>query len=284
MRPRPTGACGRGPACRCRGRGRRALSARCPTHRPPRRSRRTGRRGRRRAGPSRRTRPGCSTPRSSSSGCCPPRPAPATAPRAPATRSVSPTGSSPNISDTRRASSTSARSRVPATRPCAHHRDPIGAREHLAKLVRDEQHRVAFRLQPGEDAEQRLRLVLGQHLGRLVEDEEPGPAEQQLEDLHLLPVAHREPVDGRGRVDREAEPARQRPDPFRHGAARHHRAEVGEEERHVLEHAHGRNEGEVLEHHADAALPGIGRRAEVDPLSFEGEGARVGPVIAVEDP
>jgi hypothetical protein len=58
----------------------------------------------------------------------------------------------------------------------AQHVDPVGHREHLAQLVRDEDDRRARGRELLHDTEQLVGLLRREHRGRLVEDEQVDPA------------------------------------------------------------------------------------------------------------
>ena len=101
----------------------------------------------------------------------------------------------------------------------------VGDVEHLVELVRDEDDRRALGRQRAQDAEQVLRLLGGEHRGRLVEHEHLRAAEQRAQDLHALLGADAEVLDAwrpgrpRGRsAPRARAPAR--PPPCSPAAAR----------------------------------------------------------------
>ncbi len=81
---------------------------------------------------------------------------------------------------------------VPAV---AHHRDGIGQPEDFGHAVRNVDDGHAALLQVADDAEEPLRLTVGQRGGRLVHDEQVGLAAERLGDFDALalgeaPVAH----------------------------------------------------------------------------------------------
>ncbi len=80
----------------------------------------------------------------------------------------------------------------------------VGDVEHLVELVRDEDDRRALLGQRAQDLEQVLRLLRGQHRGRLVEHEHLRAAEQRAQDLDALLGADAEVLDARLGVDRQA--------------------------------------------------------------------------------
>ena len=79
--------------------------------------------------------------------------------------------------------------------PAPDHGDGVGDLEHLVELVVDEDDRVALGLQLAQVAEQLLDLLGHQHGGRLVEDQDPGAAEEHLDDLDPLTLADLERLD-----------------------------------------------------------------------------------------
>ena len=92
----------------------------------------------------------------------------------------------------------------------AHHRDPVGGRQHLAELVGDEDRPIGrSRRSERMVANSSSRVSCGrQHGGRLVEDEHFGLSVERLQDLHALTqadrqIAHARRADrGRGRIYR----------------------------------------------------------------------------------
>ena len=88
------------------------------------------------------------------------------------------------------------------------HGDRVGDRHHLFEVVGDEDHRHALRDEAAQRLEQLAALLRRQHGGRLVEDDDPGAAGQDLQDLDALLDADREQADAFGRVDLQAEIAR----------------------------------------------------------------------------
>ena len=68
----------------------------------------------------------------------------------------------------------------------AQHRDAVRHRQRLPHLVGDEQDRVPVVAQGREHPEQPVRLVGRQHTGGLVENEQAGVGQQQLDELDAL--------------------------------------------------------------------------------------------------
>src|SRR3954464_4167431 len=164
------------------------------------------------------------------------------------------------------------------------HGDAVGDLEDLVELVRDEDDAGAVLLQRLEDAEEVARLLGGEHRGRLVEDEDPRPAEERAQDLHALLHADADILDARVGVHGEAVAVRQ----LAH--ARRGRVEVEQQalarlvgQDDVLGHRHDGDEHEVLVHHADPVLDGLQRRADADGPAVDADLALVGLVQPVED-
>ncbi len=89
--------------------------------------------------------------------------------------------------------------------PAAHDRDPVGDGQDLAQLVADEDDAAAVGGHRAERAEQLVHLLRGEHRGRLVHDQDPGAAVEQLEDLDPLLLTDRELPDLGPRVDPQSE-------------------------------------------------------------------------------
>ena len=164
------------------------------------------------------------------------------------------------------------------------HAHAVGDVEHLAELVGDEDDRLALRGQRAQDPEQLLRLLRGQHRGRLVEDQHVGAAVERAQDLDALLGADRDVGHPRVGVDREPEAVGE----LAHAPGRRLRVQqqplarlVGEDD--VLRHRHHRDEHEVLEHHADPELDGPRRRVDHDRLAVQVHLALVRAVEPVED-
>ena len=90
-------------------------------------------------------------------------------------------------------------------------RDAVGDLEHLVQLVGDEDDGLALGLELTEVDEEFLDLLGDEHGGRLVEDEDAGPAEEDLDDLDPLAFAHPECLDQLVGVDVEAVGIRRAP-------------------------------------------------------------------------
>ncbi len=145
-------------------------------------------------------------------------------------------------------------------------RHAVGDGEHLVELVGDDDDGGAAGLELAQHREQLLRLLRRQHRRRLVQDQHLGVAVQRLEDLDALLLAHREVLDAGLRRHRQAVLARQLADALLRG--RHVDRDAlarlrGEHD--VLRHRHHRDQHEVLVHHADPGVDGVGRRREAAP-------------------
>jgi hypothetical protein len=92
----------------------------------------------------------------------------------------------------------------------------LGDREQLVELVADEEDRHAGRLQPPDDAQQPLDLLLRQRGGGLVQDQQARVVDQGPGDGDQLPIHHRQAVEtGRERdvdADQVQRAARRRTD------------------------------------------------------------------------
>ena len=167
----------------------------------------------------------------------------------------------------------------------AQHGDPVRDLGDLVQLVADEDDRLSLLGQALDDREQLVRLLRGQHRGRLVEHEDVGAAVERLQDLDALLLADRDVPHDRARVDGEPEPRRDlahallrrrvvEQDPVVHGLGREHD---------VLGDRHHRDQHEVLVHHPDAVLDRRLGRAELGRLAVDPDLALVRVVEAVDD-
>ncbi len=164
------------------------------------------------------------------------------------------------------------------------HGHAVGDVEHLVELVRDEHDAGAVRLQRAQHLEQVLRLLGGQHRGRLVQHEHLRAAEQRAEDLHALLRAHTEVFDLGVGVHGEPEPLRQLAGPAGRRLVVQQRpvGRLGAQHQ-VLGHAHDRDEHEVLVDHPDAQVDRPPRGFDLHRLAVEQDLALVGLVEPVED-
>ena len=157
----------------------------------------------------------------------------------------------------------------------------VGDRADLVELVRDQHDAQALVAERGDDREQRLDLLRRQHAGGLVEDHEPRPGHEDLEDLGALPLADRQVPHLRGRVHRQAELLRRRLDLGGQGLELEGRT-LGEGQRDVLGDRERRDEPQVLEHHADAEAAGVGGVPRGDQVPVDEHPSVVRGVDAVD--
>ena len=165
----------------------------------------------------------------------------------------------------------------------AHHRDPVGDGQHLAELVADEHHAPAVGGHRAERPEQFVDLLRGEDRGRLVHDQDPGPAVQQLEDLDPLLLADRELPDLRPGIDPQAELCGQPGDLSVRLAEVHAEARLVESEQDVLGDGLRRDQREVLVDHPETGRDRVARRAERDRRPVEEDLARIRPVEPRQD-
>ena len=127
--------------------------------------------------------------------------------------------------------------------------------EHLVQLVRDEDDRQALALELAQVGEQLVDLLRHEHGGRLVQDQDPGAAVEDLEDLHPLPVADAQVLDQRVGVDAEAVARRRSRGSCCRAAPKSSRPPLRglAAQDDVLQDGEVVGQHEVLVHHADAA-------------------------------
>ena len=136
------------------------------------------------------------------------------------------------------------------------HGDPVGDGPRLVQLVGDDHHRQAAGPELAEAGEEGVDLLGGEHAGGLVEDHQPGPRHQHLEDLHPLPLADRQVADEGPGVARQAVAGGGLVDLAAQLGPVEAQALPGQGQGHVLGDRQRRHQPQVLEHHADAELAG----------------------------
>ena len=151
---------------------------------------------------------------------------------------------------------------------------------HLLQPVRDVEHRAAVAGEAAERHEELVRLLRGEHRGRLVHDEQARLLEQAAHDLDALALAYRQVRDQRG--GRERQPVLHR-HPRDALAERHEIEPPGQGERDVLGDGKRLEQREVLEDHADPEPPGRGRARDGDRLAAPPELPVGGLERAVDD-
>ncbi len=129
-----------------------------------------------------------------------------------------------------------------------------------------------------------VRLVRGQHPGRLVQDQDVGMAEQRLEDFDALLMADRQILDQRVRLHVQFVFARQIGQHLAGAGQRRaqQRALLGAQHD-ILQHREILHQLEMLEHHADARADRGLAVGDVHGLAADDDLARIGAVEAVED-
>ena len=165
----------------------------------------------------------------------------------------------------------------------AHDRDPVGDGHHLAELVADEHDAASVRDHRPERPEQVVDLLRGEDGGRLVHDQDPRAAIEQLEDLDPLLLADRQLPDLGAGVDPQAEPRGQLADLGLRSLRAKPEARLGQAEQDVLGHGLRRDEREVLVDHAEPGRDRVARRAEGDRLAVEQDLAGIRPVQPGQD-
>ena len=146
------------------------------------------------------------------------------------------------------------------------HRHPVGDLEHVFQEVGDEDEAGARALETVQHGEQLLDLGRGQRGSRLVQDDDPSPAEEDAAKLDQLLQAERQPAAFGGRVDVDPEPPQVRLGLARHRPPAHYAGTGGRlvAEEHVLGHAQGRDDRQLLVDHADPGGQRIASGAEMD--------------------
>ena len=162
--------------------------------------------------------------------------------------------------------------------------DPVGEGLHLVQLVADEDDRQ-LRHHPLQAVEEVVGLLRGQGRGGLVQDEQPRAQAEGLHQLHPLLLPHRELPDRGVGVHRQLVVGRDLddPPPRLREVEPHPPLERLHAERDVLGHRHAGNQHEVLVHHADAQVEGVGGGAEVHRLAVHQDASLVGLVEPGED-
>ena len=155
----------------------------------------------------------------------------------------------------------------------------VAQRADLLQLVGDVEDRAALRHQPAQGGEQHLDLLRRQHRGRLVHDEQLRLLQQAAHDLHALALADRQVADAAVGIELQAVGGRHRDDALAQAVL----GELGgDAERDVLGHRQALEQREVLEHHADALVAGLGGLVRRIDLAAEAHDAFVGAHDAVD--
>ena len=160
----------------------------------------------------------------------------------------------------------------------------VGRGHDLAQLVGDQHDGDAALLQRRQDAEELVGLLRRQHGAGLVQDQDPGAAEQHLQDFDALLLAHRQVGDLRVGIDGKPILARQALElgARRGEAARQQRPALGAQHQ-VLQHGEGVDQHEMLVDHADAVGDRVVRVVHAHGLAVDADLARIGAIEPVED-
>ena len=148
--------------------------------------------------------------------------------------------------------------------PAAHHRDPVGERGHLAKLVGDQHDGGATGGERPHRGEKAHSLLVGEDRRRLVEDEDAGARQQHLDDLDPLLLRNRQLVDAAAGIDRKAELGGLGRDLSLDLAKTRCETPAPIGEQHVFGDGERPHQLELLVHHSDAASHRIARAGEHD--------------------
>ncbi|OPZ74854.1 MAG: hypothetical protein BWY79_02043 [Actinobacteria bacterium ADurb.Bin444] len=121
-------------------------------------------------------------------------------------------------------------------------------------------------------------LLRGEYRRRLVQNENPRLAVENLDDLNALLLAYRQIAYQRARVHRQAIAISDGPDLFGHGIRSQPPTPKGAllTQHYVFGNRHYRDKHEVLVHHAYTTGNSIGRAVESDPPSLNVQRTRVG--------
>jgi len=130
---------------------------------------------------------------------------------------------------------------------------------HLLQPVGDIDDGPALLRQTAQGYEEARRLLRGEHGSRLVENDDPWIGQQATDDLHPLTLAHGQVGHQHIRIQRQAVLLRNLADACRQIP---HVVPSGHGQGDVLRHRERLEQGEVLEHHADAQLAGARRRGD----------------------
>ena len=161
----------------------------------------------------------------------------------------------------------------------AQHGHAVAERLDLMHLMRDDDDGLAVVAHRAQHGKELVRLLRGEHGGRLVEDEDIRAAVERLDDLDRLLLGHGHIVDLLVRVKVEAVALADAAD------ARGRGLEIElflETERDVFSGSEDVDQLEVLVDHADAVAVGIARGADDDLLAVDEDLSLVGEVNARE--
>ena len=165
-----------------------------------------------------------------------------------------------------------------------HDGDGVGQREDLLQLVRDEDDGDSLRLQLPKVPKEVIHLLWNEDGGRFVQDQDPGPPVQHLDDLDPLALTDTQVLHEPARIERDTVAARELPDSLPGSIEIDEPTASGlRTEDHVLENRQVVGQHEVLVHHPDAGRDGFLRRTKVDRVPRDPDRAFVGTLHAIQD-
>ena len=132
---------------------------------------------------------------------------------------------------------------------------------------------------PRKTREELVLLVRGEDGGRFVENEQPGVAVEQLEDLNALLHANRQVLHLRIRIDGQMMLVAQAAQP----SCRLAQIEAFQAEHGVLDHRKSSHQHEFLVHHADAQRDGILWTTDLDRLVIDQNRAGIHGMKSVQN-
>ena len=166
----------------------------------------------------------------------------------------------------------------------AQHGHAVAERLDLVHLVRDDDDGLAVVAHAAQYGEELVRLLRGEHGGRLVEDEDLIVAVEHLEDLGALLHTDGDVLDARIRIDLQTVFFRQRKHLFARLAllqeAMLRRLDAHDD---IVQHREALDQLEVLVHHADAEAVGVVRVFDGDDLAVLADLALLGLIQAEQD-
>lgn len=164
--------------------------------------------------------------------------------------------------------------------PAPEHGGGVAQLLDLVELVADVEDAAPFGGQLPQRFEELADGLGGQHGGGLVQDQQARIREQAADDLHPLALTHGESVHEAAGIHGQAVALGDLLDaPGQRLEVERPRQGQGD----VLDHREGLEEREVLEHHADAHLPGLGGVLDGDGLAFPADLPRVRVGDAVDE-
>ncbi len=166
----------------------------------------------------------------------------------------------------------------------AHHRDSIRKLQDLLKFVGHNDDRAALVAQATQHREELVLLMRGEDGGGFVEDQQPGVAIEQLENLNPLLHADGQVLHLRVRINGQMVLVAQAAQPPRSLTQVEHWARVFFQTEHgILNHGKAPHQHEFLVHHADAKRDGIFRAGDFDRLAVDQDRSGIHGMESVEN-